>query len=110
MNVRTSVSDRLLVSFIERLPLPGRLGLTMAPGKKGSSYYGSPWDRDLNADMERLVSAYRTDLLVSLLEPREYALLKVPDLLERARERGMRVSSPRWSPRSSASSRPGTPW
>jgi protein-tyrosine phosphatase len=91
MNVRTSVSSPLLVDFIESLALPGRLGLTMAPGKKGPSYYGSTWDRDLDADMERLVSTYRTDLLVSLLEPHEYALLKVPDLLDRARERGMRV-------------------
>jgi protein-tyrosine phosphatase len=91
MNVRTSVSHPLLVDFIESLASPGRLGLTMAPGKKGSSYYGAPWDRDLNADLERLVSTYRTDLLVSLLEPHEYGLLKIPDLLDRARERGMRV-------------------
>jgi protein-tyrosine phosphatase len=91
MNVRTSVSSPLLVDFIESLALPGRLALTMAPGKKGSSYNGSPWDRDLDADLERLVSTYRTDLLVSLLEPHEYALLEVPDLLERARECGMRV-------------------
>jgi protein-tyrosine phosphatase len=91
MNVRTSVSSPLLLDFIESLSLPGRLGLTMAPGKKGSSYYGSPWDRDLDADLERLVSTYRTDLLVSLLEPHEYELLKIPDLLDRARERGMRV-------------------
>jgi protein-tyrosine phosphatase len=91
MNVRTSVSSPLQVAFIESLALPGRLGLTMAPGKKGSSYYGSPWGRDLDADLERLVSTYRTDLLVSLLEPHEYELLKIPDLLDRARERGMRV-------------------
>jgi protein-tyrosine phosphatase len=91
MNVRTSVSSPLSVSFIESLALPGRLGLTMAPGKKDPSYYGSPWDRDLDADLERLVSTYRTDLLVTLLEPHEYALLKVPDLLDRARECGMRV-------------------
>jgi ADP-ribosyl-[dinitrogen reductase] hydrolase len=91
MKVRTSVSNPLLVDFIEGMAFSGRLGLTMAPGKKVSSYYGSAWDRDLDADLARLVSTYRTDLLVSLLEPHEYALLKVPDLLDRARACGMRV-------------------
>jgi hypothetical protein len=67
MNVRTSVSDPLLVSFIEGLSLPGRLGLTMAPGKKGSSYYGSPWDRDLDVDLERLTFQKRSTVQESAL-------------------------------------------
>jgi protein-tyrosine phosphatase len=91
MKIRTSDSHPLRVDFVEELPLPGRLGLTMAPGKKGWSNYGGPWDRDLQSDLERLVSVYRTDVLVSLLEPYEFELLEIPDLLESARQRGMRV-------------------
>jgi protein-tyrosine phosphatase len=91
MTIRTSDSHPLRVDFFEELPLPGRLGLTMAPGKKGSSNYGAPWDRDLESDLERLISAYRTDLLVSLLEPYEFELLKIPDLLESARQHGITI-------------------
>ena len=31
-------------------PGPGRIGVTLAPGKKGPSYYGGIHDRDLATD------------------------------------------------------------
>lgn len=91
--VRTSDNCLITVDFLpaEVLPLSGRLGLTLAPGKKAWSQYGPPWDRDLVADLERLREVYKAKTLVCLLEDRELEELKIPDLVPRAESMGMRV-------------------
>ena len=82
--VRTSESDPIRVAFLPDPPLgPGRLGITFAPGKKGPGVAGY-WERDLNADLERLVRVHGARVLVSLLRPSEYALLGIEDLADRA--------------------------
>jgi hypothetical protein len=83
--VRTSVTDPIRVDF---LPVntglgPGRLGMTFAPGKKAPGVAGN-WERDLDADLERLVRGYDARILVSLLRPTEYPLLGIEDLADRA--------------------------
>ena len=45
----------------------GILGMTLAPGVKDWN-----WDRDMKTDMQRLREHWRTDVLVSLLESKEY--------------------------------------
>ena len=44
------------------------------------------WDRDLELDLARLRDELGVELLVPLLEPHEYTMLQIPDLIERARE------------------------
>lgn len=88
--MRTSETDPIRVDFIAPadLGLLGRLGLSIAPGKKDPA---GAWDRDLEGDLERLHSHYKVDRLVSLMEPYEYRLLKIADLVERASHHGIAV-------------------
>jgi protein-tyrosine phosphatase len=89
-SMRTSETDPLRVDFLAAadLGLPGRLGLTLAPGKKDPTV---EWDRDLESDLERLRDHYKVDRLVSLMEPHEYRFLKIADLSERASNHGIAV-------------------
>ncbi|MCC6622731.1 MAG: dual specificity protein phosphatase family protein [Deltaproteobacteria bacterium] len=87
---KTSDSHPLYVSIIDD-SRPGRVGLTFAPGKRSDSAIdGGTWARDLDKDLDRLVSEYRAGLLVSLVEDHELTLLGIPRLVEEAARR-MRV-------------------
>jgi protein-tyrosine phosphatase len=90
---RTSENCPIVVDFLpeEVLPLAGRLGLTLAPGKKAPSEFGPPWDRGLGVDLKRLREVYGAKTLVCLLEDREMEDLKIPDLVPRAEDLGIRV-------------------
>ena len=92
-SVRTSLNCPISVDFLpaEILPLSGRLGLTLAPGKKTWSEFGPPWDRDLATDLERLHAVYGTQTLVCLLEKQEMVDLHIPDLAGRAETMDIRV-------------------
>ncbi len=86
---RTSDSDPIKVDWLqglENLLLPGngKIGLTFAPGKKGPSYYGADWYRDLDQDLERLRCEFHTSLLVTLIEKWEMDRYQISNLLERA--------------------------
>ncbi|MFO0727083.1 MAG: cyclin-dependent kinase inhibitor 3 family protein [Myxococcota bacterium] len=89
-NARTSASDPLRVVFAPS-PTTGRLGMTICPGKKGSSIHEYSWQRDLGADLDRLKSAYNTKVLVCLLEDHELVSLGVPNLVAEAEKRGIKV-------------------
>ena len=93
---RTSDSDPIEVNWLqglENLLLPGngKIGLTFAPGKKGPSYHGTDWYRDLDQDLERLRSEFHTSLLVTLIEKWEMDRYQIPNLLERARDFDIQV-------------------
>lgn len=89
MNPRTSLTDPIRVDFLpDDIGLPGRLGMTFAPGKNAPGIAGL-WDRDLDADLERLARRYGTRVLVSLLQPHEYDLLRIADLPAAARRHGL---------------------
>jgi protein-tyrosine phosphatase len=85
-----SASERnpIRVDFVadEHLGVPGRLGLTIAPGKKDGFT-----NRDLETDVRRLREHYHADCLVSLMEAFEYRHLGIEDLRERAEEAGLTV-------------------
>lgn len=89
---RTSHSHPIRVDFVltDKLLLPGRIGLTFAPGKKHYGMSGH-WDRDLDADLTRLRNEYKTNLLVSLIEEHEFAALKIPTLRERVAMHGINI-------------------
>jgi len=77
--VRTSITDPLHVA---RLALPSgwSVGLTFAPGKRGPSTEGPRWERDLDADLDVLVSEdIRTiACLVEAHELVEWGIAKLP--------------------------------
>lgn len=69
----------------------GRIGVTLAPGKKAPSLFGLPWHRDLAADLDRLSDIHCVDILVSLVEADELTALGIPDLVSQAESRGIAV-------------------
>lgn len=90
MTAKTSHSDPIRVDFLPQylLNTSGRLGMTFAPGKKDHGVYAL-WDRDLGADLERLVDVYGAAVLVSLVEDAELNLLSIADLAARAESAGL---------------------
>ena len=86
--VKTSETSPIYVDFLDPADtgLPGRIGLTIAPGKNDGLYR---WNRDLDADLQRLRDEYRCELLVSLMEAHEYEFLRISDLFDRARAYGI---------------------
>ena len=93
-NVQTSVNNPLRVIWIENAAVPtwpGRLGLTLAPGKKGPSPASSAvHDRDLETDFAAL-KAENVDTLVNLMEEDEGLRYRMGDYDEKARQIGLTV-------------------
>jgi ADP-ribosylglycohydrolase len=92
VSICTSDSDPIRVDFVPPGDLPGvgRLGLTIAPGKRDPA---RGWARDLATDLRRLRDSYRADVLVSLLEESEQSRFGIADLLDAARNHGLTVRS-----------------
>ncbi len=95
-DIKTSDTHPIRVDFVERekFNLPGKIGLTFAPGKKHRGMTGH-WDRDLDVDLARLREVYKVTLLVSLIEEHEFESLQIRELRKRAGDFGIRVL---WSP------------
>ncbi|WP_119067431.1 tyrosine-protein phosphatase [Rubrobacter indicoceani] len=74
-DIRTSETHPIYADFVpaDALGLPGRLGMTFAPGMKATSYKGFVWEREVVADLRELRGSSGTDVLVSLMEDFEYA-------------------------------------
>ncbi|EYD74035.1 hypothetical protein Rumeso_04406 [Rubellimicrobium mesophilum DSM 19309] len=86
IHTRTSQSHPLYVSDLA--VGPGRLGLTICPGKKGDSVFGAPWDRDLGMDLAA-VRDWGATAVLTLVEPHELRMLGVERLGEAVRALGM---------------------
>lgn len=90
MTTKTSTTDPIFINWIID-DLPGKVGLTFAPGKHSHSKYGGGrWERDLAADLDKLV-ALGMGMQVCLLEDQELSSLKIPALVDEATKRGVRV-------------------
>lgn len=84
--VRTGTSHPLRIAD---LPLAnGRLGITLCPGKKGKSVFGAHWDRDLDLDLD-VIKGWGANVVLSLIEDREFDMLGVPGLGEAVTSRGI---------------------
>lgn len=94
MKETTSEKSPLRVDFLppEAVRLPGRVGITIAPGKRGPGI-GTLWRRDLDEDLVRLRDHFDTGLLVSLCEAPELTMLGIGNLSTRAMELGLPVES-----------------
>ncbi len=90
VQTRTSEDSPIRLCEIARDDAAGGwLAITLAPGKKtiGSAVR---WDRDLDTDLDRLVTLGAT-VLAPLLEDHELRGLAIPGLVEAARARGLEV-------------------
>jgi len=87
-NIRTSQTDPLQIATITLPWLPGRIGLTICPGKKGESTFGGPWYRDLETDLT-VVREWGAGCLVTLMEKQELHILEVDDLPAKTEQTGM---------------------
>ena len=90
--VMTSETHPIYADFVpeEHTKVPGRLGMTFAPGMKARGVRGR-WDRDLRADLGVLREEYGADVLVSVMEEHEYQGYKIPELFEQDTMEGIEV-------------------
>lgn len=92
--VQTSATHPLAVDVIAAAHmkgLAGRLGMTLAPGKKDLNGYTGAHDRDLDADLERLFALFPATVFVSLMEDFEYPRFKIAGLFPAVKGRGATV-------------------
>jgi len=88
----TSETHPIYADFVpeEHTKVPGRLGMTFAPGMKTRGMRGR-WDRDLKTDLRVLREEYGADVLVSVIEEHEYRGYKIPELFEQDTVEGIEV-------------------
>ena len=79
--LRTSETHPIYADFVPEVhtKVPGRLGMTFAPGMKTLGMRGR-WERDLEADLRVLREEYGADVLVSVMEEHEYGGYGIPEL------------------------------
>ena len=86
MKLRTSETDPLRIAEI---PVgTGVVGVTLCPGKRGASVFGSAWARDLEADVAAIAS-WGASAVVTLIEDHEFTLLGVEQLPQAVRAAGI---------------------
>jgi protein-tyrosine phosphatase len=88
MTVRTSLTHPLQIAELRTGPGAGRIGVTFAPGKHQQDAFTGAWARDLALDLDAIV-AWGARALVTLVEARELAELKIADLGVEAERRGL---------------------
>ena len=87
--VRTSITDPLRIAWLET-PSEWRVGLTFAPGKSGPSTDGARWERDLDADLDVLVSS-GIHAIACLIEADELVAWGIDRLPSAAAARGLEL-------------------
>jgi ADP-ribosyl-[dinitrogen reductase] hydrolase len=73
--MRTSLSDPLEIAAVLAPGSSGTIGLTLCPGKQDGS---GGWHCDLETDVGA-IRDWRADIVVSLIETKEFELLEVAD-------------------------------
>ena len=85
---RTSQSHPLQIAEVRASPAHGRIGITFCPGKHDQFAVSGAWARDLAQDLD-VIAAWGASAVVTLLEPAELLMLKVPNLGESVHAKGM---------------------
>jgi protein-tyrosine phosphatase len=83
-------SDPLPVDWVD-LPTPGRLGMTLCPGRGGPTGSKDKRQRHLGKDLDQLQLSNKAKVLVTLIEAHEFPMLQVPTLIPEANKRGITV-------------------
>lgn len=86
--VRTSHTHPLQISELPAGPGMGRIGITFCPGKQDHAAATGAWERDLGVDLDA-IAAWGARLVLTLVEPHELLLLKVPRLGLEVQRRGL---------------------
>ena len=60
-------------------PAGGGIGMCHCPGRRGRDSGGQMWDRDIHSDIA-VIKTWQPDIVISLIETREFTSLGVPDL------------------------------
>lgn len=77
--IRTSHTHPLRINSVVLTDVPGRVGLTFCPGKKGDAIYGGAWNRSLDLDLA-VINDWGAAAVVTVMEAEEFSLLGVPEL------------------------------
>jgi ADP-ribosylglycohydrolase len=77
---RTSRTDPLNIDSVSLPSTGGQIGMTHCPGKKQANGISGAWARDLELDLKR-IREWKAELILGLMESREYADLGVSALL-----------------------------
>ena len=85
---RTSASYPLLIAEVLAGTGGGVVGITVCPGKQGSSLWGLHWKRDLAADIDA-IARWGASAVVTLIEDHEFEMLGVAGLGAAVQARGM---------------------
>lgn len=85
---RTSISHPLQIAEVRPAPGMGRIGITFCPGKHDRAAASGAWARDLETDLDA-ITAWGARAVLTLVEPAELDLLRVPDLGPGVLARGM---------------------
>jgi ADP-ribosylglycohydrolase len=88
MKAKTSDTDPLQIQSVDVLGTGGVIGMTLCPGRKGSSLAGGSWDRDLSSDLE-VVRTWNPDIVIALLEDFEFAKLGIPNFKRDVKRAGL---------------------
>jgi protein tyrosine phosphatase (PTP) superfamily phosphohydrolase (DUF442 family) len=86
--VKTSLTHPLRIDCVTPPGTRATIGMTICPGRRGSSKEGGRWERDLATDLEA-VRAWRPDLVIALLEDFEYAPLGLATFRDDVRAAGL---------------------
>jgi len=74
---RTSSTHPLQIQSVTPAGTTGAIGMTLCPGHRGPSNAYGHWNRDLATDLEA-VRDWKPDLVITLLEDKEFAVLRIP--------------------------------
>jgi len=85
---KTSLTHPLQIATISAGSEFGRVGITFCPGKYDRHARSGEWNRDLALDLN-MIRDWGAAAVVTLLEPKELALLRVESLGEEVRRRNM---------------------
>jgi ADP-ribosyl-[dinitrogen reductase] hydrolase len=88
MVIKTSESHPLRVDFVKPLSAPGKIGMTLCPGKHQDDGISGKWRRDLASDIRSIIDTGAT-ALVTLVESHELDYLHVPHLGQQCQGAGL---------------------
>ena len=86
---KTSITDPIWVSEIDHPDQPGKIGVSICPGKKSPSVFGGIWDRDLALDLTAIKRDFDPTAIVTLMTDDELSVNKVPNLGQAVLDSGM---------------------
>ena len=83
---RTSQSHPLEIA--EVTAAAGLIGITFCPGKQDLHAASGAWQRDLATDL-KAIRSWGASLILTLVDPHELKILKVPDLGQQVQQHGI---------------------